>query len=131
MKQLNTKFNLENTVCCAIAEWFETGYVPLYKYSEKFHNAIWSQVAIGWIQFFNQKIYQHWLEHQGNTKILSGKVQMDYIWGASIEETCLRMVTELWEIRNEEVRGRDKASKQQKRKAKVTISIQALHNLQE
>ena len=40
MKQLDTKFKLENTMCCAIAEWFETGHVPLYKYPEKFHEAI-------------------------------------------------------------------------------------------
>ena len=29
MKQLNTKFNLENTMCCAIAEWFKIGHVHL------------------------------------------------------------------------------------------------------
>ena len=53
MKQLNTKFDLENTICCAIAEWFEIGHVPLYKYPEKFHKAIWSQGTIGWRQIFD------------------------------------------------------------------------------
>ena len=53
MKQLNTKFDLKNTMCCAIAEWFETGHMPLYKYPEKFHDIIWSQGAIGWRQTFN------------------------------------------------------------------------------
>ena len=48
MQQLDTKYNLENTLTCAIAEWFETGHVPLYKYPEKFHKAIWSQGAIRW-----------------------------------------------------------------------------------
>ena len=47
MKQLNTKLEVENVICCAIAEWFETGHVPLYKYPEKFYNVIWSQGAIG------------------------------------------------------------------------------------
>ena len=50
MKQLNAKYNPENTMCCTIiAEWFETGHVPLYKYPEKFHDAIYgvSQGAIG------------------------------------------------------------------------------------
>ena len=56
MKQLNAKFDLENTMCCAIAEWFETGHVPLYKYPEKFHKAIWSQGAIGWRQIFQWNI---------------------------------------------------------------------------
>ena len=71
-------------MCCAIAEWFETGHVPLLKYPKKFYDAIWSQGAIGWRQISNRKISQHWLEYQGSTKTLSGKVQMDYIWGASI-----------------------------------------------
>ena len=62
--------------------------MPLYKYPEKFHEAIWSQGTIGWRQIFNGRISRHWLEHQGNTKTLSGKVQMDYIWGALIVETC-------------------------------------------
>ena len=74
MKQLNTKFNLENTMCCAIAEWFEMGHLPLYKYPEKFHKAIWSQGTIGLGEIFNGKISQHWLEHQGNTKMSSGQV---------------------------------------------------------
>ena len=55
MKQLNTKLDLENTMCCAIAEWFETGHVPLYKYSEKFHKAIWSQGTIDRTHIFNGK----------------------------------------------------------------------------
>ena len=59
MKQLNTKFDVENTMCCAIAEWFETGHVPLYKYPEKFHAAIWSQGAIGWRLIFNGRISRH------------------------------------------------------------------------
>ena len=34
MKQLDIKYDLENTLTCVIAEWFETGHVPLYKYQE-------------------------------------------------------------------------------------------------
>ena len=48
---------------------------------------------------------------------------MDYIWGASIVETCLRMMIDLWEMRNEEVHGKDKATKQQKRKDKAAIGV--------
>ena len=50
---------------------------------------------------------------------------MDYIWGASIVETCLRMMMDLWELRNEEVHGKEEATKQQKRKDKAAISVQA------
>ena len=53
MKQMDTKYELENTLACAISEWFKTGYVSLYKYPEKFHDVIWSQRAIGWRQIFN------------------------------------------------------------------------------
>ena len=38
---------------------------------------------------------------------------------------------DLWEIRNEEVHGKEEATKQQKRKAKAAISVWALHDLQE
>ena len=57
IKQLNTKFDLENTLCCAVAEWFETGHIPLYEYSEKFHEAILSQGAIDWRKTSNGKIF--------------------------------------------------------------------------
>ena len=131
MKQLDTKYDLENTMCCAIAEWFETGHAPLNKYPEKFHEAIWSQGAIGWRQIFNGRISRHWLKHQGNTKTSSGKVWMDYIWGVSIVETCLQMMIDLWELINEEVHSKEEATKQQKRKAKAAISVGALHDLEE
>ena len=56
---------------------------------------------------------------------------MDYIWEAVIVETCLRMMIDLWEMRNEDMYGKEEATKQQKRKAKAAITVQALHNLQE
>ena len=55
---------------------------------------------------------------------------MDYIWGTSIVETCLRMMIDLWEMRNKEVHGKEEATKQQKRNAKEAISVRALHGLQ-
>ena len=62
IKQLNTKYDLENTICCVIAEWFESGHVPLYKYPGKFNDEIWSQGTIGWRQIFNGRISKHWLD---------------------------------------------------------------------
>ena len=62
---------------------------------------------------------------------MSGKVRIDYIWVASIVETCLRMMIDLWDIRNEEVHDKYKTTKQQKRKAKAAISVRSLHDLQE
>ena len=43
IKKIGTKFAVENVMCCAIAEWFETGHVSLEKYPEEFHDAILSQ----------------------------------------------------------------------------------------
>ena len=121
------KYDLENTLACAISEWFETGHVSLYK----FHDTIWSQGAIGWQQIFNGRISRHWLTHQGNTKTSAGRVRMDYIWGAPIVETCLRMMIDLWKMRKEEVYGKEEVIEQQKRKEKVAISVRDLHKLQE
>ena len=56
---------------------------------------------------------------------------MDYIWGASIVETCLRMMIDLWEMRNDEVHGKEAASIEQKRKERAAITIRELHKLEE
>ena len=56
---------------------------------------------------------------------------MDYIWGASIVKTYLRMMIDLWEMRNEDVHGKEEVTKQQKRKAKAAITVRALHKLEE
>ena len=56
---------------------------------------------------------------------------MVYIWGASIVETCLRMMVDLWEMRNEEVHGKEEATKQQKRKDKAVITVRTLRKLEE
>ena len=38
---------------------------------------------------------------------------------------------DLWEMRKEEVYGKEEVTKQQKRKEKAAISVRELHNLQE
>ena len=118
MKQLDIQYDFKNTLACAITEWFETGLIPLYNYQEKFHEAIWSQGAIGWRQIFNGRISRHWLKHQGNTNISSGRVRTDYIWGALIVETCLRMMIDLWEMRKEEVHSKEEVTNNKREKLK-------------
>ena len=56
---------------------------------------------------------------------------MDYIWGASIVETCLRMMIDLWEMRNDEVHGKEAATIEQKRKERAAIRVRELHKLEE
>ena len=131
MKYMDTEFELEHTLASAISEWFETGHVSVNKYPAKFHEAIWSQGAIGWRQIFNGKISRHWLGHQGHTKTSQGRLRMDYIWGANIVETCLRMMIDLWEMRKEEVYGKEEGTKQQIRKEKAATRVRELHKLQE
>ena len=48
---------------------------------------------------------------------------MDYKWGISIVETCLRMMIDLWDIRNEEVHDKEEKMKQKKRKDKAAITV--------
>ena len=52
-------------------------------------------------------------------------------WKASIVETCLRMMIDLWELRNKEVNGKEETTKHKKRKDKAAISVRALHDLEE
>ena len=56
---------------------------------------------------------------------------MDYIWGASIVETCLQMMIDLWELRNDKVHGKEVATMEQKRKERAVITVRELHNLEE
>ena len=56
---------------------------------------------------------------------------MNYIWGASIVETCLRMMLELWELRNDEIHGKEEAAIEHKRKERVAMTVRQLHKLEE
>ena len=105
--------------------------MSLYKYPEKFHDIILNKGAIGWRQVFNGRISTLWLEHQGNTKTSSKKIRMNYTLGASIVQTCLQILVDLWEMRNEEVHGKEEATTKQKREDKAAITVRALHKLEE
>ena len=75
-----------------------------------------------------KKIFRYWLKYQGNTKASSERARMDYIWGASIVKTCLRMMIDLWGIRKEEINSKEEVTKQQKRKEKEAISVRIYIN---
>ena len=53
---------------------------------------------------------------------------MDWTYDASIIEIYLWMRIDLWEIRIEEVYGKEETTKQQKRKSKAAISVWARPN---
>ena len=43
---------------------------------------------------------------------------MDYIWGASIVKTYLQMMIDLWEMRNEEVHGKEEIKNNKREKTR-------------
>ena len=57
-------------------------------------------------------------------KDIKGRLRMNYILGASIVETCLQMMIDLWEMRKEKVYEKEEITKQQKRKKKAATSVQ-------
>ena len=59
-------------------------------------------------------------------EISSGRVRMDYIWGSSIVETCLRIMIDLWELRNEEVHRKKEVTKQQKKEIQSSYQCVSL-----
>ena len=48
---------------------------------------------------------------------------MDYILGASIVNTFVRMIIDLWEISDKDVYAKEKNAAQEKWKAKAAISV--------
>ena len=58
----------------------------------------------------------------------TGEVREECIWGASIVEVLLQMMIELWELRNEEVYGKEENEQQYKRKERAAKQVRALHN---
>ena len=81
----------------------------------------------GW----NNKGTQVLVEIPRQHKRVSRRVRMDFIWEASIVETCLRMTIYLWEMRNEDVHGKEEVTQQQKMRANTAINVRALHKLEE
>ena len=127
METLDTKYIVSNTLCSCLTEWFEHGHINMSKYPEITHTAIRTQNEIGWRQLFNGKLAISWLTLQGRATTSTGKIREEYIWGASIVEVFLKMMIELWELRNEEVHGKEENEQQQKRKERAAILVRALH----
>ena len=52
----------------------QDGECTTVKIYRKIPCCIWSQDTIGLHKTCNEKLSQHWLEHQGNTKTITGQV---------------------------------------------------------
>ena len=110
-------------ICTALTEWMDKGYVDIRNYHEDFHLAITAQNKIGWRNFFAGKISQHWLNLHDSFSNNKSKHSQSYVWGASIVETTLRLMIDLWNLRNEEVHGKTVNEREQKRKHRLLKKI--------
>ena len=88
-----------------------------------FHLAITAQNKIGWRNFFAGKISQQWLNLHDLFSNNKCKHSQSYVWGASIVETTLRLMIDLWNLRNEEVHGKTANEKEQKHKHQLLKKI--------
>ena len=48
----NTHWKLSDTICSALIEWMDKGYVDIKNFHKDFHLAITTQNKIGWTNFF-------------------------------------------------------------------------------
>jgi len=129
---LETEFAITETLCTAIAEWFETEVVEVEKYPIRFHAALKSQETIGWRHLFAGKLSQEWLllqEH--STTITTVRKRHSSIWGASIVEIMLSQFIKLWELRNEEVHGKTEEQQDKIRKMKLSIEVKRLNEMRD
>ena len=69
---------------------------------------------------------QEWEQHQGYTKLDSGKTRKPFIWAANIIQVLLTYTIELWEERNQDVHGRTTTEQKQKLIDKHKITMQNL-----
>jgi hypothetical protein len=129
---LETEFAITETLCTAIAEWFETETVEIRKYPVRFHAALTSQETIGWRHLFAGKISQEWLLLQENSKtITQTRKRHSSVWGASIVEIMLSQFIKLWELRNEEVHGKTEEQQEKTRKMKLSIEMKRLNQMRD
>ena len=105
LKKFSIPYEAGAVFCDAITEWFETGEVTITKHPEKYHQALQAQQLIGWRQIFMGRIACQWLDLHPSY-FANNKYHENYIWGASLVETILRGVLDLWKARNDEVYGK-------------------------
>ena len=92
LDKLNTEFELQETLCSAIATWVEDNKVVINKYPQKHHNALITQENIRWSHIFTEDISQEWIklyEESDCNNTQNNKQRHSYLWGASVMEVIL------------------------------------------
>ena len=96
------------------------------KYATGHARVICSQTQIGWDHLFREKMSVEWIDLQEQYMRDQGIDKVGYIWGATIVECFLKNVVTVWKTQNEDVHGKTKTEKQQKRKQKLAEQIREL-----
>ena len=73
--------------------------------------------------FFAGKLSQQWLNLYDLFLNNKCKHSQSYVWGASIMETTLRLMIDLWNLKNEEEHRKTANEKEQKRKHRLLKKI--------
>ena len=129
-----TDHKLKETMCMVIADWMENNTVDIYKFPQKYHDAMITQENIGWSHMFAGHISQEWIKlykESRNTNTNENQQDQSYLWGASVVEVLLSEFVRLWEIRNEEVHGKTKERNETLQKKKLTIETKRLNSLKD
>lgn len=124
-------FDVISTLDSALSQWFETGTVCSEAFTEKFQNALNAQTLIGWRHFFALQMAVQCLEFLPSYFDSQNKFCEDYIWGASLVETVLHQVLELWDERNTQVKGSTAAAQEKKKRDSLgqqVLNLQAKSN---
>ena len=119
-----TDHELKETMCMVIADWMENNTVDIYKFPQKYHDAMITQENIGWSHMFAGHISQEWIklfEESVCANTNKNQHNQPYLWGASVVKVILSELICLWEIKNEEVHGKTKEGNEALQKKKLTM----------
>ena len=111
MAAQDTTLILQDTICRAITEWFDSGEVQFESFPSAFHSALISQTQIGWQHLF----MGHWSTEWEELHVaMSNSTTKPHLWTAAMVETGLLLMIQLWEQRNQDVHGKNKIEQEQK-----------------
>ena len=111
MKALNTALHVQDLFCTALTHWFDNGMVPFEQFQDSHQDVLWSQQQIGWIHLF----MGHWsLEWEALHGTFQHQETTANTWTASMIETGLQAMIQLWEQRNSDVHGKSELEQKQR-----------------
>ena len=87
MADQDTALIIQDTICGAITEWFDSGEVQFGSFPHAFHSALISQTQIGWQHLF----MGHWSTEWEELHVaISPFTSKPHLWTAAMVETGLQ-----------------------------------------